>query len=512
MRVRHRTPSIFSISMVDVLCCALGCMILMWLTSSQSGEATGKELALVQNEAKDLGFRLARTQDSERRLQELLAKLGEDGKTARKTIAELEAKALTLGQKKSAVDRLLEQRLKEIEDLEKRLGSLTKENTNLVESARSRAAESLSAKRRADDLDRRADDLVRKLKAAEAVIAKLEEAAKVIPNLRDELRDARADLAGEEKTSKLLKDDLAKRLADLAEAARRYEALRKAKLAVELKLDDKSKALLDATVYKDKLDDAEKARERLEKLLSARALELRDAVQSVSRLEGDKRKLRDEADRARAAVEERFAGIALKGRRVVFLIDLSGSMDLVDEKTPAPTKWPEVRATVVKLMKSLPELEKFQVIGFAEDVRFVLGKEGEWIDYDPKTSPDRVLEALARVKPKDGTDMHKGLGAAFAYRARGLDTIYFFSDGLPNTGDGLTPQQQAAVRDETQRAHLLGLYVRRKVQTDWNRALPGRERVRINSVGFFFESPDLGAFLWALARENDGSFVGMSKP
>ena len=36
--------------------------------------------------------------------------------------------------------------------------------------------------------------------------------------------------------------------------------------------------------------------------------------------------------------------------------------------------------------------------------------------------------------------------------------------------------------------------------------------VRINAVGFFYESPDVGAFLWALARENEGSFVGMSKP
>ena len=40
----------------------------------------------------------------------------------------------------------------------------------------------------------------------------------------------------------------------------------------------------------------------------------------------------------------------------------------------------------------------------------------------------------------------------------------------------------------------------------------GRPRVRINAVGFFYESPEVGAFLWALARENDGSFVGMSKP
>ena len=39
-----------------------------------------------------------------------------------------------------------------------------------------------------------------------------------------------------------------------------------------------------------------------------------------------------------------------------------------------------------------------------------------------------------------------------------------------------------------------------------------RPRVRINTVGFFFDSPDVGAFLWAMAREHEGSFVGMSRP
>ena len=44
-----------------------------------------------------------------------------------------------------------------------------------------------------------------------------------------------------------------------------------------------------------------------------------------------------------------------------------------------------------------------------------------------------------------------------------------------------------------------------------NRAA-GSQRVRINAIGFFYESPELGSFLWTLARENDGSFVGMSRP
>src|SRR4051812_3096519 len=33
MRTRHRIPSVFNLSMVDVLCCALGCVILLWLVN-----------------------------------------------------------------------------------------------------------------------------------------------------------------------------------------------------------------------------------------------------------------------------------------------------------------------------------------------------------------------------------------------------------------------------------------------------------------------------------------------
>jgi chromosome segregation ATPase len=51
MRTRHRPPSIFNLSMVDVLCCALGCMVLLWLLnlrearqkSLQAGQ-TGEQL------------------------------------------------------------------------------------------------------------------------------------------------------------------------------------------------------------------------------------------------------------------------------------------------------------------------------------------------------------------------------------------------------------------------------------------------------------------------------------
>ena len=52
-------------------------------------------------------------------------------------------------------------------------------------------------------------------------------------------------------------------------------------------------------------------------------------------------------------------------------------------------------------------------------------------------------------------------------------------------------------------------YVRDKLKNEWNRKIEGHNDVRINAVGFFFESPDVGAFLWAMAREHRGAFVGL---
>ena len=43
MRIRHKVPSIFSLSMVDVLCCALGCVILIWLLNAKQSEDEADE-------------------------------------------------------------------------------------------------------------------------------------------------------------------------------------------------------------------------------------------------------------------------------------------------------------------------------------------------------------------------------------------------------------------------------------------------------------------------------------
>ena len=105
-----------------------------------------------------------------------------------------------------------------------------------------------------------------------------------------------------------------------------------------------------------------------------------------------------------------------------------------------------------------------------------------------------------------------GLEEAFKYRNKGLDTIYFFSDGLPTSGPGLSAAQERTITNDSERTTILARHVRRTLTTSWNAAGRTKPKVKINSIGFFYESPDVGAFLWALSRENEGSFVGMSSP
>jgi hypothetical protein len=180
-------------------------------------------------------------------------------------------------------------------------------------------------------------------------------------------------------------------------------------------------------------------------------------------------------------------------------------MAAVDARTTDPRKWPTVCQTVGQVLNSLRDAEQFQLIVFSDQVVYPLGQEGSWLS-KTADSGKQVENALLKVKPEGNTNLYAGMAAAFRFKPIGLDTIFLFSDGLPNSGPGLPPNPPP---DEPSQSALLGKHLRETLRTQWNQSEP---RVRIHSVGFFYESPNLGAFLWALSRENGGSFVGMNAP
>src|SRR5262249_31626133 len=169
-----------------------------------------------------------------------------------------------------------------------------------------------------------------------------------------------------------------------------------------------------------KLAAADARVKELEKFLTNRKSIMVEMQGQLDDLQGEKKTLTDQLAKLRVAADNRFAGIQLSGRRVVFLVDMSGSMKMVDEKTVAPDKWPTVASTVVKVMKSRPDLEKFQVIIFNEAASFPLGGANDWIDFDPVTSPEKAKQAILAVEPKGNTNLYAPFEAAFRLRARGL--------------------------------------------------------------------------------------------
>jgi hypothetical protein len=303
---------------------------------------------------------------------------------------------------------------------------------------------------------------------------------------------------------------LEKLLADVrTEGTQSLTQLKLADLRIKLLQQDADRKKTDLTEADRRIRELLGSQDVLSKRLVASAKDLADARLILANLETEKLSLLNRAKTLQAAMENRFAGITLTGRKVLFLVDMSGSMELIDENTLDPDKWPLVCETIGRIMLSLGDLRQYQVILFSEQTLYPMRNEGRWLDYAGPQSAKEVVATLKAIKPKGGTNMYEGLSEAFRFRSQGLDTIYMLSDGLPTLGDGLPANSDKL--PETQKTDALAKHVRNKLKTDWNRYIPGQQRVRINAIGFFFESPDVGAFLWALAREHDGNFVGMSK-
>jgi predicted nucleic acid-binding Zn-ribbon protein len=490
MRTRHRIPSIFNLSMVDVLCCALGCVILLWLLNLREARQRAQQLFLT---AEQLAAALQERDQLYLELRAAQAQAGDLERALRSRQEQLEAGAARLAAVRDRLAKTQAERdaaRKQTADLERDLAALKAQKAEAEAALALKAREWTDLEKKRAEADRRVAALEAQLRDKDALLAAgarkadaLQALADQLPGFQKDSKNYREKAESEAARVRQLEADIGQKIKELAEIGAKLRELEAGRAALE--------------------KDLASARDRGQQ-------ELADAGQRLLALTREKRALQSEAVRLRAAADNRFAGITLTGKRVLFLVDMSGSMDLVDETTPAPKKWLGVRETVAKVMKSLPELEKFQVILFAEKVAFLLGNEGGWLDYDPRTSSQTVYDALARTRPEGGTNMYIAMQAAFGYRAKGLDTIYLLSDGLPNIGEGLPPN--ARNLREMERCEYLSKYIRNSLKTVWNRPSEARRRVRIHTIGFFYESPDVGAFLWALARENDGSFVGMSQP
>lgn len=507
MIVRHRTPTIFSIYMVDVLCCALGCVILLWqLYHSES------ETALHNLSNAEISIKKAETERDE--LKNLLAEV-----TKEKTRVTIELSGVK--DKLDRETRLALIRQSELEELRK--------TSRAVEAFLKEQIDKKS--KLAIVLQRDLEDLQKNHRATEHLLASL-----------------KIDYADLRKKSTITSTELAEKLKAHAELLTRSATLEKRLSAMEKELNLKSVELKLAADKSDlsakKVEDAEARAKKLEKLMAELKAAGKESLAKLSvsdlriklleqQLLASQKELSSSGKRIeelltqkdllllkmlaatkdltalREAADRRFEGITLQGHKVVFLIDVSGSMVLKDRTTPDKEKWQKVVQTIERVAASLVDAEYYQVIVFSTKAEHLIGATRKWEKFDRAASPKRIGDALRALKPDGGTNMYSGLEKTFEMRPLGLETVFVFSDGLPTEGPGLDDADMKL--SPTDQSEKLGRHIRHQLTTKWNAPISGN-RVQVNAVGFFFESPDVGAFLWALARENEGSFVGMSRP
>ena len=470
MRARRAMPSLVSMWMLDVFCCALGCVTLLWLLktreANQAIDEAGQSLTLLQETRTDLAAEKARVVDLRSDAEKLRADYEQLGKmlaTVREELdltgqrlavvqGERDANAKTL----ALTDEELKSRKK---DLAAARGELDKAVASLADTMKARDSAAATAKSSAEDLAKATSEIDRLSRKSKAEQAKLDAADLTI-------KDAMAARAADAKKA----DELAARLAAMGQD----------------------------------LGEAKTAQAKLA-----------EAKQQIIDLQSNQTRLNDKLKSVQAEAEKRFAGIATTGKNIVFLLDTSGSMDREDEANLDGKKWPFVRDSILKVMRSLPDIEKFQVITFSSRAEYInAATAGQWIPFKGEESIAEVGKALTAVRPQGDTNLYSAMEEAFRFRAKGMDALYLFSDGLPTSGPGLTAAQVTAQPPlrATERSELLSRHIRDKLASDWNRPVSGEARAKINAVGFFYESPEVGAFLWALSRENDGAFVGMGRP
>lgn len=163
-----------------------------------------------------------------------------------------------------------------------------------------------------------------------------------------------------------------------------------------------------------------------------------------------------------------FYGVRIFARNVIFVLDISGSMDI-----------PQAILQLQNAYHSLKEGESFNIILYS-DTAYKWNDNVQLANDDNKNRADKWLKMMRRGG--GGTNMYEGLRLALETAREGKDTIYFLTDGIPNKGK---------IVDQN------GLL---QAVVNWN----NNKSIVVNTIGI--GSHQAQAFLESLAAQNSGIY------
>lgn len=150
----------------------------------------------------------------------------------------------------------------------------------------------------------------------------------------------------------------------------------------------------------------------------------------------DKDRIRDGARRPDASAgltSASFYGIPVLSDRVVYCIDMSGSMNA--KIGTGITRLEVAQGALVSALKASPKKSVVNVV-FFEDGVHPYGKKSVRIDNKAKLAD--IEKFARRFKPRGGTNIHGALVAAM--EDPDVDTIFLLSDGAPSSGEITDPK------------------------------------------------------------------------
>jgi hypothetical protein len=249
-------------------------------------------------------------------------------------------------------------------------------------------------------------------------------------------------------------------------------------------------------------------RERIEKLKAdVKALE-----ESTRRLEASAQVPTPNAERvapARASITSRryLTGLALRGKRVLVLVDRSASMldeDLVNvirlRNSPEPArqaaaKWRRAVDITNWIVAQVPQGSQFQVYAFNTRAEpLVQGTGGKWLPAGDNAQLDRVSQALDALVPQEGTSLLNAFRAIREVNPE-PDQVVLITDGLPT--QGATPPALRKFVDVAARARLFD---------EAARSITLKAPIDVVLLPMKGDLPASHRF-WMLARSTKGAFV-----
>src|SRR5205085_9088872 len=178
MQTRHRTPSIFNLSMVDVLCCALGCVILLWLLNLREARQraaavgeTSQELATTRSLRSETAVRLRTAEQSTGSTRAALAQTKEERDRAANELTAARARATELDRSLAANKDLLARKTREQRKLSSDLAASRQRVAALDALVREKETRLETSTRGAEEQEERLRDLDARLRRAQPEVA-----------------------------------------------------------------------------------------------------------------------------------------------------------------------------------------------------------------------------------------------------------------------------------------------------------------------------------------------------